>query len=171
MSLATHVGEWSLAQSFEAESEERSEILSVADLLGGAATFKRRLSSALDAHEMIVRGFPGAALTRLVDNVTLIQRSDAFEKAIGISLRTFQRRKAEASPKNLNSEQSGRAWKFAEILAKATGVMGSQAAAEQWLETRAIGLDQNRPIDLLSTPAGTELVEQYLERIEFGVYA
>jgi uncharacterized protein (DUF2384 family) len=27
-----------------------------------------------------------------------------------------------------------------------------------------------RPIDLLSTPAGVELVETLLERIEYGVY-
>jgi putative toxin-antitoxin system antitoxin component (TIGR02293 family) len=48
--------------------------------------------------------------------------------------------------------------------------MGSQEAAEQWLERPAIGLDQRRPIDLLSTPAGVELVETFLERLEYGVY-
>ncbi|TIX82762.1 MAG: DUF2384 domain-containing protein, partial [Mesorhizobium sp.] len=61
--------------------------------------------------------------------------------------------------------------KFAEILSKATDVFGSQAEAEQWLERPAIGLDQRRPIDLLATPAGVELVEDYLERLEYGVYA
>lgn len=43
--------------------------------------------------------------------------------------------------------------------------------AEQWLERPAIGLDQRRPIDLLGTPAGVELVEDYLERLEYGVCA
>jgi len=63
-------------------------------------------------------------------------------------------------------------WKFAEILAKATAVLGSQQEeAEQWLERPAIGLDQRRPIDLLATPAGAKLVEDYLIRLEFGVYA
>ena len=33
-----------------------------------------------------------------------------------------------------------------------------------------IGLDQRRPIDLMTTPAGLELVEDYLGRIEYGVY-
>ena len=59
----------------------------------------------------------------------------------------------------MSFEQSGRAWKFADILAKATGVFGSQAEAEQWLDRPAIGLDQHRSIDLLTTPAGLELVE------------
>ena len=43
---------------------------------------------------------------------------------------------------------------FAEILAKATRVLGSQDEAEQWLERPAIGLNQERPVDLLTTPAG-----------------
>ena len=39
------------------------------------------------------------------------------------------------------------------------------------LERPAIGLDQRRPIDLLATPAGAKLVEDFLSRVEYGVYA
>jgi len=60
--------------------------------------------------------------------------------------------------------------KFTQILAKATAVFGSRHEAEQWLERPAIGLEQRRPIDLLSTPAGAKIVEDFLTRIEFGVY-
>jgi putative toxin-antitoxin system antitoxin component (TIGR02293 family) len=59
---------------------------------------------------------------------------------------------------------------FAEILTRAATLFGSQAAAERWLEQPAIGLDQRRPIDLIGTPAGLELVDDYLGRIEYGVY-
>ena len=58
----------------------------------------------------------------------------------------------------------------AEILAKATRVLGSQEEAEQWLKRPAIGLDRRRPVDLLTTPAGAKLVETYLGRLEYGVY-
>ena len=34
----------------------------------------------------------------------------------------------------------------------------------------AMGLDRKRPIDLLSTPAGAELVERHLARVDLGVY-
>jgi putative toxin-antitoxin system antitoxin component (TIGR02293 family) len=71
----------------------------------------------------------------------------------------------------LSLEQSGRTWKFAEILARATAVFGSQQEAEQWLERPAIGLDQRRPLDLLATQAGVRLVEDFLQRLEYGVYA
>jgi putative toxin-antitoxin system antitoxin component (TIGR02293 family) len=50
-------------------------------------------------------------------------------------------------------------------------VFGSQEEAEQWLERPAIGLDRQRPIDLLATPAGIDLVEDHLNRIRYGVYA
>lgn len=86
-----------------------------------------------------------------------------------MSLRTWQRRRRRNKP--LSQEQSGRAWKFAEILAKATDIFGSQAEAEQWLERPAVGLDQRRPIDLLGTPPGVELVEDHLDRLEYGIYA
>jgi putative toxin-antitoxin system antitoxin component (TIGR02293 family) len=98
-----------------------------------------------------------------------LQKSDSFEKAIGISLRTIQRHK-ESPAKSLSPEQSGRAWKLAEILAKATAVLGSQEEAERWLQQPAMGLDQRRPIDLLATPAGVEIVEDFLGRLEYGVY-
>lgn len=146
-----------------------NDLQKVADLLGGPRILSRRITSTLDAHEMLLDGLPGSALTHFVSHLLFIQ-TDSLEKAFGMSLRTFQRRK-DAPERPLSQEQSGRTWKFAEILAKATDVFGSQEEAEQWLERPAIGLDQRRPIDLLATPAGIELVEQYLTRLVYGVYA
>jgi putative toxin-antitoxin system antitoxin component (TIGR02293 family) len=148
---------------------EAAELKRAADLLGGTRILRHELKNPLDAHEMLLRGLPASALSHLVDNLVILQRTASFEKAIGMSLRTFQRRK-DAPAKPLNQEQSGRTWKFAEILAKASSVLGSQEAAEQWLERPAIGLEQRRPIDLLATQAGVELVEDFLERLEYGVY-
>ncbi len=59
---------------------------------------------------------------------------------------------------------------YPNVFAKAISVLGSTEAAEHWAERRAMGLDQQRPIDLLATPAGTELVETFLERLRYGVY-
>jgi putative toxin-antitoxin system antitoxin component (TIGR02293 family) len=146
-----------------------NDLQKVADLLGGPRILSRRITSTLDAHELLLDGLPGSALTHFVSHLLFI-KTDSLEKAFGMSLRTFQRRK-DAPNKPLSQEQSGRTWKFAEILAKATDVFGSQEEAEQWLERPAIGLDQRRPIDLLATPAGIELVEQYLTRLAYGVYA
>lgn len=159
----------SVMTEHEAAVTAAPELQRVVDLLGGARVLRHTLTNPLDAHEMLLRGLPGEALRHLVDTVASLRKPASLEKALGMSLRTFQRRK-DAPARPLNPEQSGRAWKFAEILSKATAVFGSQDEAEQWLERPAIGLDQRRPIDLLATPAGVEAVEIYLKRIEYGVY-
>lgn len=154
---------------YETSAAEGEELQRVASLLGGRRILRRSLRSPLDAHEMLLRGLPAKSLTYLIDRLVVLRRTTSLEKAVGMSLRTFQRRK-DAPAKPLNPEQSGRAWKFAEILAKATEVFGSQEEAERWLERSATGLDGRRPIDLLATPAGVEVVEDFLRRLEYGVY-
>ena len=153
----------------EAAVAEVARLQQVAKLLGGAKVLRHRLRNSLDAHEMLLQGLPGKSVIHLLASLSSLQGKASVEKALGMSLRTFQRRK-DAPAKPLNQEQSGRTWKFAEILAKATGVFGSQEEAEQWLERPAMGLDQRRPIDLLATLAGVELVEEFLTRLEYGVY-
>ncbi|AHF87376.1 DUF2384 domain-containing protein [Rhizobium sp. 25PS6] len=146
------------------------ELQKIEALLGGSRILSRSLTNALDAHELLLHGLPATALDHLVGTLVVLGKNESLEKAVGMSLRTWQRRKDTPS-KPLSQEQSGRAWKFAEILAKATDIFGSQAEAEQWLERPAVGLEQRRPIDLLGTPAGVELVEDHLDRLEYGVYA
>lgn len=146
-------------------SEELQEIL---DLLGGRQILGATLKSELDVHELLHRGLPRAAVSSLVEKLNIVEAVEASE-ALGMSVRTLQRHKA-APVERLDVQQSGRAWKFAEILAKATRVLGSQDEAEHWLKRPAIGLNQERPLDLLTTPAGVKLVEDYLGRLEYSVY-
>jgi len=141
------------------------------ELLGGRRTLHRRVRSRLEAHDLLREGLPGHALKYLVSNVAFLRvpHHGSLENAVGISLRTYQRRK-DALDKRLSPEQSGRTWKFAEILGRAMALFGSQAEAEEWLERPAMALEQRKPIDLLSTPAGVEAVEDHLTRLEYGVY-
>ena len=125
----------------------------IAALLGGEPVLHRTITEPMDAHEMILDGLPGRALLHLMDGFVLMPLTESLEKAVGISLRTFQRRK-DAPDRPLSAEQSGRTWKFAEILDWATRVFGTREGAELWLYRKATGLNQQRPIDLLTTPAG-----------------
>jgi putative toxin-antitoxin system antitoxin component (TIGR02293 family) len=138
-------------------------------LLGGPRVLRQHLRNSLDAHEMLLGGLPRRSVAHLIGNLVVIQRRAPLEKAVGMSLRTMQRHKGTPD-KPLSPERSAKAWKFAEILAKATKVFGSQEEAERWLERPAIGLDRRRPIDLLATPAGIEMVEDFLHQLEYGVY-
>lgn len=148
---------------------EKERLVKVTELLGGRQTLRKPPKHALEAHELLLRGLPTRAFTHLVQNLVVLRWDSAFEKAVGMSLRTYQRHISTAA-KPLNPEQTARTWKLAEILARATSVLGSKEEAEEWLQKPAIGLDQRRPIDLLATPAGVELVETFLDRLDYGVY-
>ena len=148
---------------------EKQKLVAISDLLGGNNAFRKGQSprTYLEAHDELVHGLPGLSLGYLIDHLEHLAWSDV-EKAIGISLRTYQRLKTDSKP--LSHDQSSRAWKFAEVLASATAVFGSRQKAEQWLGAPATGLEGHRPVDLLATQTGTELVEQFLERLDYGVY-
>ena len=150
---------------------EDADIGRTVKLLGGQRILHRRVRSRLEAHDLLREGLPGHVLQHLMNHVAIFRlpQHGSLEKAVGISLRTYQRRK-DALDKPLSPEQSGRTWKFAEILGRATELFGSQAEAEEWLERPAMALEQRKPIDLLSTPAGVETVQDHLTRLEHGVY-
>jgi putative toxin-antitoxin system antitoxin component (TIGR02293 family) len=150
-------------------SPEEQRFALISEFLGGSKTFPKghRPTTNLEAHEALVRGLPGASVGYLVDHLEHLEWA-ALEKPIAMSLRTFQRVKHEKKP--LDADRSSRVWKFAEVLAKAVWVFGTQHKAEQWLAEPAQGLNGHRPSDLLATQTGTELVEQFLERLDRGVY-
>lgn len=160
------------AMSLAEPEVEDARIGRTVALLGGRGALYRSIVSRLEAHDLLQEGLPGYALDHLVHHVAILRapHHGNLEKAVGVSLRTYQR-KQESLDKPLSPEQSGRTWKFAEILGRATEVFGSQDEAEQWLERPAMGLDERRPIDLLSSPVGVETLEDHLTRLEYGVYA
>ncbi len=153
----------------ESPGTSASRLEDVVEIFGGRKVLKMRIADRIEAHEALLRGLPGGALTHLVEHVALLRDPATFEKAVGMSVRTLQRRKSGRA-KPLSPEQSGRAWKFAEIFARARALFGSPEEAARWLESPAMALNRERPIDLLATAAGVELVEDLLTRIEFGVY-
>lgn len=136
------------------------------DLLGSLAP----AAGAIEAHDAMMAGLPAAALRRAVEHVGLLRDQRIFEAVMAMSLRTYQRLRDQPE-KRLDLASSGRLWRFATILARAADLLGGQAEAEAWLAAPQIGLDQRRPIDLLATPAGTALVEELLDRMDYGVYA
>ncbi|WP_167093422.1 type II RES/Xre toxin-antitoxin system antitoxin [Massilia frigida] len=86
-----------------------------------------------------------------------------------MSKRTSQRK--HATGKLLTSEQSSRAWNFAEVMTQAAAVFGSKEEGVRWLVEPALALEGRRPVDLLSTSAGDDLIKDLLTRLEYGVYA
>jgi putative toxin-antitoxin system antitoxin component (TIGR02293 family) len=150
-----------------ADKEQRFQ--QIASPLGGRRILHQQPSSRLEVHDLILQGLPAGVLRYLVEGTEILRQPASMEKALGMSVRTFQRHR-DAPTKPLSQEQIGRVWEFVEILAKATSVLESKQEAEQWLTRPATGLEQRRPLDLLATPEGRRLVEELLERMEYGVY-
>jgi len=140
----------------------------VLKLLGGREVWKKIPCNRLEVHQAIQRGISSKALAHLVRHVTEIPDDRLFD-IVGISRRTVQRR-AGAPEAPLSQEQGSRLWKFAEILSMATELFGDQKAAERWLNSPAIALERHAPVDLMTTQAGAEMVEQLITRLEYGVY-
>lgn len=156
-------------RAIAADASPEEMKLDAADVLGGPSVLSHRVETSLDAHELLKEGLPARALTHLVEHVGLLRDGGNFTAALGMSPRTRQR-KETVGAKRLSREQSGRAWKFAEVLAKATDVFGSQERAEAWLTQPAMALDRRTPLELLDTVAGLKLVEDLLIRLDYGVY-
>jgi putative toxin-antitoxin system antitoxin component (TIGR02293 family) len=138
----------------------------VAKTLGVARLLKHRLGSAVAVHEALHAGLPRRALLRAIpEGIPVLQVLPVF----GISLRTYMRLKSEPD-KLLDPEQSGRVWRFAELLAKTEDILGSHQNAVDWMMATSMALEGRRPIDLLTTPVGAQLVDDVVERMRYGVY-
>jgi len=57
-----------------------------------------------------------------------------------------------------------------EVTDSATRVLGSHDFAEHWLTLPALALDGQRPLDLMGTAPGVEVIKTLLIRLDFGVY-
>ena len=125
--------------------------------------------SGLDAHSAVMKGLSVDVVLRIKKSLKIIDEAE-FLKVLGISARTLHR-KATGSQQLLDGNASDRALRLASILELATGVLGSQDEAERWLSRPAIGLSDNRPIELLQSSEGTDLVKTLLMRMDYGVYS
>jgi len=139
-----------------------AEIQRAAELLGGSTVLGHPLCEWSDVHDVLLRGLPGAALGHLANSL-IATKSWAIAEALGMSRRTLQRR-LNTQEKVLRREQSDRLWAFAYIVAKATSALGSQERAENWMATPCASVRGLRPIDLLGSPMGIDIVEYLLER-------
>ena len=129
----------------------------------------QREITGLTAHDLVTKGVSVAAVKQVMDTFNIITEAQVHE-VLGISAKTLQRRSTSGA-RTLDSNASDRALRLVSVTSQAISVLGSQEAAERWLERPAIGLDRRRPIDLLKSTEGCEMVKTLLTRMDYGVYA
>jgi len=147
-----------------------TDLAGVADLLGGRRWFRgNALDDPFALHDRLVRGLPVIALQHFSRRFPLVTKDPAFGRVLASPA------VPRASPRNsrsgrLGSQESAQLWRLAVVLVKAAPLLGGAEPAERWLLKPAMGLGHRRPLDLLETPAGCELVADHLIQLEFSVY-
>jgi len=157
-----------VAESIGAAPFERDGAAAAA-LLGGPKVLQVASLEMLDLHHAIVRGLRPATLVHLKKSLVHLSTAD-LGRALGVSERTILRH-LEQSSGRLGVALGSRVWRLAQLLAHATTVFGGDEQAQRWLISSAMGLDGWRPIDLLQTDVGEELVNEFLGRLQYGVYS
>lgn len=59
---------------------------------------------------------------------------------------------------------------FFDIYVKALETFGSVERADEWLQSPALGLDGQSPLEVFGTLGGAELIHTLLDRINYGTY-
>jgi putative toxin-antitoxin system antitoxin component (TIGR02293 family) len=135
-----------------------------------AGVFVAFAGSSVMAHDVVMKGVSGRALTRIWESTKGSLPTDAILKAIGVSARTAHRIKTDPD-KPLDARTTDGIYRLESVRAMAEEVLGSADAANEWLNTEAMGLEFRKPIDLVSTSPGAEAVKTLLQRMKYGVYA
>lgn len=150
------------------QSEDRGFYAEVLSLLARGRTSRRRIDSPQQVHDMLEAGLPGSARIALIEHLRAIN-SETVLRVLEVSTRTFARsKKRPGAP--LSATESSNVWRLADLITQATRVFGDQEAAERWFLEPALALDNRRPIDLVKTAPGAQLVKELLTRMEYGVY-
>ncbi|MBK5550285.1 MULTISPECIES: antitoxin Xre/MbcA/ParS toxin-binding domain-containing protein [unclassified Pseudomonas] len=115
-------------------------------------------------------GFDLSDVQDMLSTSTLYMEHNLVQRITGKSIRTVQRLVKETKPVRLNQQQSTVAFQYAQTLEHATNVFGDQQLAEDWLKKPCKYLDDHVPLELIDNSLGFQVVEDYLTRIEHGVY-
>jgi putative toxin-antitoxin system antitoxin component (TIGR02293 family) len=114
----------------------------------------------------IRKGMPIEEFHGLADWLAMVE--DDLAPLIGISRATLHRRKKSG---HLEAPESERIVRIARLMARATAVLETTAAARSWLKRPAVALAGESPLAFSDTGIGAHEVECLLGRIEHGVFS
>ncbi|WP_312602685.1 antitoxin Xre/MbcA/ParS toxin-binding domain-containing protein [Pseudomonas luteola] len=126
--------------------------------------------SQLNVFLLTKEGFALKDVQAMLSVSELYSSTKIMSRIVGKSVRTIQRQGNNKDNARLNSQQSAVAFQYAKVLEHAMSVFGNQKLAEEWLNRPCKHLADSVPLDLIDNSLGFQAVEDYLERIELGVY-
>ncbi|MFJ4052116.1 antitoxin Xre/MbcA/ParS toxin-binding domain-containing protein [Pseudomonas sp. NPDC089743] len=121
-------------------------------------------------YRLVREGFSLAQVRAMVASSPLYSAASVLDRILGSSDRRGQRQKKQARRVRLNARQSATAFQYAQALERAIAVFGNQQLAEQWLGRPCNYLAGKVPLDVIENWWGFKSVEDYLQKIELGIY-
>ena len=132
-----------------------------------ALGLRRLPSSELELAEVVSRGLPITTIASLSGSLGW-SRAELFNQ-LGVAPRTAARRLKQKVA--LTGPESDRLLRVARTFARATEVLESRESARRWLIEPCAALAGRRPLGLLATDLGVELVLNELGKIDHGFFA
>ena len=125
-----------------------------------------RLPDAQTSVGIVKKGISYGFVHRLATHLGVVD-ANVLTK-IGVTGGTIDRRRRADV---LKPDESDKLYRIAKITALAERVLEDPAKAREWLQTKNRALGSVSPFSLLDTEPGVDMVEDVLNRIEYGVYS
>ncbi len=135
-------------------------------LLGGVEVLGHEIHSEMDLFELGQTGIPKKAVVSLSQNINMSLRS--LSKVLHVAERTLQRKK---DLDLLNENISEHVLQIAEVYSQGKEVFGDMESFQAWGNTDNLALGNKKPVELLASRYGAQMVLDELGRIEHGVFS
>jgi putative toxin-antitoxin system antitoxin component (TIGR02293 family) len=138
----------------------------VVEVLGGSSLIRGKHSTSLDLVDLGEKGLTKASLSRLAEYLRLT--SAQMARLLPVTARTLQR---YTKKRPLSPVVSGHMLEIAGVAVRGVEVFGEKDVFLTWMSRPSVALGNRKPLDLLSSPLGIDLVLDELGRIEHGVFS
>ncbi|HJW16787.1 MAG TPA: antitoxin Xre/MbcA/ParS toxin-binding domain-containing protein [Flavisolibacter sp.] len=133
----------------------------------GSTRLKPAIESDFDVIGMGEDGITKAAIEDLTAHMGITRKAMA-EEVLGLSVKTLERKMPK---EKLDRQTSSHAIEIAKIMQHAFEVFGDEDKVKRWMSKENRALNNLRPVILLRTLTGINMVNDILGRIQEGVYS
>ena len=138
--------------------------MAVLEVLGGSKAFRGKFSTTLDLVDLGERGLTKASLLKLASFLELSTAQMAH--LLPVTERTIQR---YSRTTRLNRSVSEHILEIAHVAVRGVDVFEDKGRFLAWMGRVNVALGNRKPLDLLASTLGIDLVIDELGRIEHGV--
>jgi putative toxin-antitoxin system antitoxin component (TIGR02293 family) len=131
------------------------------------SSFTSKMGSDFDVIEIGREGITKASIDDLTTHMGITRKTMA-EDVLGMSVKTLERK----TPKEkLDKQTSSHAIEIAKVMQHAYDVFGDEEKVKRWMNKENRALNHLKPVMILGTLTGINMVNDILGRIQEGVYS